>query len=82
MEQSKEKTKNLNLFTSHDLLIAMDLKENDEILILDSKFKIKCLFTTNCATDVKLFLLNSDNEITNISISLTSLIGIPFEKLN
>lgn len=55
MEQSKEKTKNLNLFTSHDLLIAMDLKENDEILILDSKFKIKCLSTINHVTDVKLF---------------------------
>ena len=82
MEQSKEKTKNLNLFTSHDLLIAMGLKENDEILILDSKFKIKCLSTINHVTDVKLFLLNSNNEITNISISLTSLIGIPFEKLN
>lgn len=82
MEQAKQNTQNLNIFTSHDLLIAMELKEYDEIMILDRKFRIRDLSNDKCSTEVKLYLLNSYNQETNVCLNLTSLVGIPFIKVN
>ena len=82
MEQAKQNTQNLNIFTSHDLLIAMELKEYDEIMILDRKFRIRDLSNDQYSSEVKLYLLNSYGQETNICLSLTSLVGIPFVKVN
>ena len=82
MEQAKQNTQNLNIFTSHDLLIAMELKEYDEIMILDRKFRVRDYSSDEYCSEVKLYLLNSYEQETNISLSLASLIGIPFVKVN
>ena len=82
MEQAKQNTQNLNIFTSHDLLIAMELKEYDEIMILDRKFRVRDLSNDKSTSEVKLYLLNSYEQETNISLRLASLIGIPFVKVN
>lgn len=82
MEQAKQKEKNLNLFTSDDLLKAMDLKVGDEVSFLDNKFRIVELKTYKLNYEIKLFLLNDAPEEKYIFIILTSLINIPFEKVN
>ena len=81
MEQSNQNTQNLIIITSHDLLDLFNLKSCDEILILDRKFRVRDLSNDKSTSEVKLYLLDELGLETNTSISLSSLIGVPFIKL-
>ena len=81
MELANQNTQNLTIVSSHDLLDLFNLKSCDEILILDRKFRVRDLSNDKSTSEVKLYLLNELGLETNISISLSSLIGVPFIKL-
>ena len=81
MELANQNTQNLTIISSHDLLDLFNLKNCDEILILDRKFRVRDLSNDKSTSEVKLYLLNELGLETNISISLSSLIGVPFIKL-
>lgn len=81
MELANQNTQNLTIISSHDLLDLFNLKNCDEILILDRKFRVRDLSNDKSTSEVKLYLLNELGLETNVSISLSSLIGVPFIKL-
>lgn len=81
MELANQNTQNLTIVSSHDLLDLFNLKSCDEILILDRKFRVRDLSNDKSTSEIKLYLLNELGLETNISISLSSLIGVPFIKL-
>lgn len=81
MELANQNTQNLIIVSSHDLLDLFNLKNCDEILILDRKFRVRDLSNDKSTSEVKLYLLNELGLETNNSISLSSLIGVPFIKL-
>ncbi len=81
MELANQNTQNLIIISSHDLLDFFNLKNCDEILILDRKFRVRDLSNDKSTSEVKLYLLNELGLETNVSISLSSLIGVPFIKL-
>lgn len=81
MELANQNTQNLTIVSSHDLLDLFNLKNCDEILILDRKFRVRDLSNDKSTSEVKLYLLNELGLETNISLSLSSLIGVPFIKL-
>lgn len=81
MELANQNTQNLTIVSSHDLLDLFNLKSCDEILILDRKFRVRDLSNDKSTSEVKLYLLNELGLETNICISLSSLIGVPFIKL-
>ena len=68
MEQAK-------IFTTHDLLNVLDLKEYDEVIILDRKFRVRDLSSDKSTSEVRLYLLDDDNTETNTFLNLTSLIN-------
>ena len=81
MELENQNTQNLTIISSHDLLDLFNLKNCDEILILDRKFRVRDLSNDKSTSEVKLYLLNELGLETNVSMSLSSLIGVPFIKL-
>ena len=81
MEQANQNTQNLNLFTSHDLLKVMGLNEFDEISFNDRKFRVRDLSCSNSTSEVKLYLLDDENNETNKCLNLSSLVGIPYKKV-
>lgn len=81
MELANQNTQNLIIISSHDLLDLFNLKNCDEILILDRKFRVRDLSNDKSTSEVKLYLLDELGLETNVSISLRSLIGVPFIKL-
>lgn len=81
MELANQNTQNLTIISSHDLLDLFNLKNCDEILILDRKFRVRDLSNDKSTSEVKLYLLNELGLETNVSMSLSSLVGVPFIKL-
>ena len=81
MEHANQNTQNFNIYTSHDLLDFLNLKNFDEVIIMDRKFRVRDMSNDKSTSEVKLYLLNDLGIETNISINLSSLIGIPFIKL-
>lgn len=71
MEQGK-------IFTSHDLLNVLDLKEYDEVIILDRKFRVRDLSSDKSTSEVRLYLLDEYNNETNTYINLTTLVNRPY----
>lgn len=72
MEQAK-------IFTTHDLLNVLDLKEYDEVIILDRKFRVRDLSSDKSTSEVRLYLLDDDNIETNTYLNLTTLVNRPYE---
>lgn len=81
METANQNTQNLIIVSSHDLLDLFNLKNCDEILILDRKFRVRDMSNDKSTSEVKLYLLDELNLETNVSINLASLVGVPFIKL-
>ena len=81
MELANQNTQNFNIYTSHDLLDFLHLKNCDEVMIMDRKFRVRDMSNDKSTSEVKLYLLNELGIETNISINLSSLIGVPFIKL-
>ena len=71
MEQAK-------IFTTHDLLNVLDLKEYDEVIILDRKFRVRDLSSDKSTSEVRLYLLDDYNNETNTYINLTTLVNRPY----
>lgn len=72
MEQAK-------IFTTHDLLNVLDLKEYDEVIILDRKYRVRDLSSEKSTSEVRLYLLDDHNNETNTYINLTTLVNRPYE---
>ena len=81
MELTNQNTQEFILFTSHDLLDFLNLKNCDEVMIMDRKFRVRDFSNDKSTSEIKLYLLNELGLETNISINLSSLIGVPFIKL-
>ena len=78
METAKQNTDNLNIFTTHDLLKVLGLKEFDELIFIDRTFVVRDLSSEQSSGEVRLYLLDDTGKETNTFLNLNILVGLPF----